>query len=80
MLSYAGNGCCKLCWLLCCVLCDGRAADVPVKKARILHGKQLAVLSSSLMPELVARIYVHVNVKRQGGWLKENSLCKLGLV
>ena len=80
MLSYAGNGCCKLGWLLCCVLCAGRAADVPVKKARILHGKQLAVLISSLMPGLVARIYVHVNVKQQGGWLKENSLCKLVVV
>ena len=66
--------------VLCAVLCAGRAADVPVRKARILHGKQLAVLSSSLVPELVARIYVHVNVKQQGGWLKENSLCKLGLV
>ena len=66
--------------LLCCVLCADRVADVPVKKARILHGKQLAELSSSLEPELVARIYAHVNVKQQGGWVKENSLCIGGLV
>ena len=52
----------------------GRAADVPVEKARILYRKKIVVLRSSLMPGLVARIYARGNVKRQGGWVKENSL------
>jgi hypothetical protein len=69
-----------VCCADCCVLRAGRAADAPVEKDRILHGKQLAVLSTSLMPVLGARIYVHVNGKQQGGWVKENSLCNEGLV